>query len=77
MFKKLREKISEEVQQTSLRLPASVQQITQQVTGVCTLKFQHRKQVSLREVFILESKCFLGKFLLFNIENSCIRREYL
>ena len=31
MFKKLRDKISEEVQQTSLRLPTSVQQITQQV----------------------------------------------
>ena len=31
MFKKLRDKIQEEVQQTSLRLPASVQQITQQV----------------------------------------------
>lgn len=34
MFKKLREKITEEVQQTSLRLPASVQQSVQQLTQV-------------------------------------------
>lgn len=34
MFKKLREKITEEVQQTSLRLPVSVQQSVQQLTQV-------------------------------------------
>ncbi|XP_045127980.1 golgin subfamily A member 4-like isoform X15 [Portunus trituberculatus] len=36
MFKKLREKITEEVQHTSLRLPASVQQSVQQLTQTST-----------------------------------------
>ncbi|XP_069949061.1 golgin subfamily A member 4 isoform X2 [Cherax quadricarinatus] len=49
MLRKLREKITEEVQQTSLRLPASVQQSVQQLTqlspfsGTGTSPGEHRK----------------------------------
>ncbi|CAL4086312.1 unnamed protein product, partial [Meganyctiphanes norvegica] len=39
MFKKLREKITEEVQQQSLRLPASVQQSVQQLSQTTTEKW--------------------------------------
>ena len=42
MFKKLREKITEEVQQQSLKLPASVQQSVQQLSQVGGIREDHK-----------------------------------
>lgn len=52
MFKKLREKITEEVQHTSLRLPASVQQSVQQLTqlspfsGAAASPGEHKRELA-------------------------------